>query len=375
MGHLALQGGDRKLIRSTIEGSFTVPSLHDVVRETYERVEREVAWDRAAATVISEVVDAANRHGVLDRLAVALAAERPHVEQLLAIVLRLSSYPGWTVSLERHGFDARGGLEALTSPNGGFFDTARLAHWLIRTERQVCQVRCGTSLGTGFLVGSDLVLTCYHVVAPHLAGAVSNSGVAVRFDYRRDAAGNDPADDAGAWIGITPNWAIPHARYSAADLSLIGEPGSDELDYALLRLARPVGREPPEGEPASRGWVDVSSDRPLPHPGSSVLIVQHPGIAGATPPAQRPLQITFDGGGFRGANATGTRVSYRPSTLPGSSGSPVHDGSLLAVALHHNRGQIDPAATELHLENRGIPLARIRAHLAPEIRSGLVPPP
>ena len=263
-----------------------------------------------------------------------------------------------------HGLDLKAELEALTSAGNPFMDTTRLARWIIGAERHVCRVRCGDAMGTGFLIGPDLVLTCYHVVQGHISGVVSASNVAVLFDYRRDAAGNDPVEDPEAWIGIDATWEIPWSTYTSYDITVAGdEPTVEELDYAILKLKRSPGNDPPPGEPERRGWVDLSANRPLPAGGDPVLIVQHPGIANSSPPAQYPLQIAFATPGFDSAIASGTRVRYRPSTLPGSSGSPVYDRTFAAFALHHNRGQINSAAASLHQNNQGIPVSSVRAHL------------
>lgn len=374
MGKLALKGPDRMRLRYSIEASFSVRELEEVVKQALPQIVNSIPWREPLSTVVSEVIDAASRHARLDVLAVALASERPYVEEFAAIVLTLSTDPGWTLLLQRHGFDVKGGLEALTSPTGGFTDTTRLARWLIRTERQVCRVWCGSELGTGFLVGPDLVLTCYHVVRLYLEKKVTADKVAVLFDYRRDEKGAAPVEDPTKWVGIDATWEVPSSPYAQADISLVGEPADDKLDYALLKLSREVGCETPDGESEARRWVDISMDRALPAQATPILIVQHPGVPNALPPAQHPLQITFDERGFVGATPSGNRVAYRPSTLPGSSGSPVCDRTLSAVALHHNRGQIDPAAAGLYTDNRGIPLAKIRSHLKPAIRGLLVAP-
>ncbi|MCA9993952.1 MAG: hypothetical protein KDE29_23390, partial [Anaerolineales bacterium] len=57
------------------------------------------------------------------------------------------------------------------------------------------------------------------------------------------------------------------------------------------------------------------------------------------------------------------------------SGSPVFDGSLRPVALHHNLGQIHPEMKQLVKNNRGIPLVTIRAALDEQVRQLLVAPP
>jgi len=374
MGHLNLAGADWRLIRSVLESSFDEPTLKALVTQELPRVAAAVVWMQGWSNVVFDAINKANQHGVLDRLLLAAQADRPYRPDLLGVALHLSRRPGWSQPIQANGLEVERALEKLTSPGNPFLDTTRLAQWLIRVERQVCQVRCRDEHGSGFLVAPDLVLTCYHVVEQHLQGSVPASEVQVRFDYRRSAAGVVPPYDSGTWLGIAPAWVIPNARYSQADLTLVGDPVPHELDFALLRLSQQVGRATPDGEEQPRGWVDLSKDPPLPEAESPMLIVQHPGNVNAPPP-QLPLQIAFASPGFDFVDSTGTRIAYKPSTLPGSSGSPVFDRTLAAVALHHNRGQIHPSDVNLARNNRGIPLGKIRAVLEEPVRQLLIPPP
>jgi hypothetical protein len=281
--------------------------------------------------------------------------------------------PLWAVLHGHHGLDVKGALEQLTSIDP-FINTSQLARWILRVERQVCMVRCGAENGTGFLVAPDLVLTCYHVVESHLKGDVPRDAVKVRFDYRVSATGVPPPPYEQDWESLDVHWTIPHAPYSAADLSLVGDPAPGELDFALLRLSSKKGGEVPPGEHGPRGWVDLSSTPHTPTLDAPVLIVQHPGVPNGTPP-QMPLKISFATPGFVHANGNGTRLVYHPSTLPGSSGSPVFDAKLAPVALHHNRGEPHPTHSGLVANNRGVPLAKIRTALDDATRALLVAPP
>jgi hypothetical protein len=374
VGYLDLRA-DRKRAKEAVEPIFTSVQLRNLVKEEYEPLDAEILWEQPRSNLVSDVIDEANRHGVLDRLLIAAAAERDFFVPLRAVILHLSAQPGWTVPVESHGLDVKSGLEQLTSRGDPFLGTTLMADFLTRTERQVCRVRCGEDLGTGFLVGPDLVLTCYHVVQKYLADSTRSVPVQVQFDFRADAKGEVPPQLPAAWLPIDTSWSVPNAPYSSNDVTLNGEPGSDELDYALLKLPAKLGLEPPTNEPVARGWVDVSTDASLPTVGDPITIVQHPEVPESRPITQQPLKFTQASPGYDGVSLSGTRVKYKPSTLPGSSGSPVYDRSFRAFALHHNRGQIDPKAVDLYTNNRGIPLARIRAHLAPDIRKLLLAAP
>jgi hypothetical protein len=373
MGFLELQGNDWKRITGILENSFRLSELERLIGPQFPRIDREIAWGRGLADVVFEITDTANRHGQLDQLLVAATQERQFRPDLRSLVLYFSQRPGWTASFESNGLDVGGALERLTITGDPFVDTTFLAKWIIRVERQVCQVRCGKEHGTGFLVAPDLVMTCYHVVMDHLKGSVDAKDVQVKFDYRRTAPNAEPST-TGPWLNIDPVWDIPHSPYSQADITLKGEPKEDELDFALLKLKHPAGHEPPAGEDGKRGWVDLSAEPQIPEKQAPIMIVQHP-ERDHKPPPQMPLQIAFATPGFESLNSKETRIAYTPSTRPGSSGSPVYDGTLQVVALHHNRGQIHPEAKDLVKNNRGIPLNKIRAALDDDVRAQLIAPP
>jgi hypothetical protein len=376
MGRLTLAPEDWQRIKKALQSSFALRQLDNFVEASFATLYDDVDWRAPAAEVVHDLVARANNRGILDQLLVAVSAVRPDRPDLRALALYYAQQPGWSAALETYGLPLASGLELLTTRGDPFMDTTRLAAFLIRAERQVCQVQCptlnGMGHGTGFLVGPDLVLTCYHVVKGHLAEGFGADQVRVRFDYRCAADGTAPPYTSGEWLPIDPAWNIPRSPPSKADILLLGEPKQDELDFALLKLQRRIGAEPPPGETAPRGWVDLSTDPPVPPRQAPVLIVQHPGTGQSNPP-QHPLKVAI-APGFEGPNGNGTRFIYTPSTLQGSSGSPVFGPDYRAVAMHHNRGT-PPDVAGLVKSNRGIPLAKIRAALAPEIRARLIPPP
>ncbi|HPM24752.1 MAG TPA: serine protease, partial [Phycisphaerae bacterium] len=263
-------------------------------------------------------------------------------------------------------------LQQKIGPGNPFHSADELERWIAAVKHQVCRVRCVVTKGepkhgTGFLVAADLVLTNYHVVRPYLEGHVPATAVTVCFDYLETASGRVPLDDPGAWIAIDPEWAVPNAPYSQADLSGQGSPAPDELDFALLKLTGCPGHAMLADEARVRGWIDVSADVPVPLVNSPAWIVQHPDMGSG----QLTVQVAQSERSFSGLNANGTRIIYRTSTLGGSSGSPVFDDRLRAVAVHH----AETRAPATDRTNQGIPLAAIRAALPDDVRQLLVAPP
>lgn len=279
---IRLEPGDMGAIRTAFATTFNVMSLNQFVTARNPEIADQVGWfglNIGLDAVVAQVVEEANRRGVLDRLISDAVTEFPDRPDLRALVLHLSRRPGWGVDRRAHGLDvdkALESLEALTAPGKPFVPARQMANWLMHVERQVCQITCGPQSGSGFLVGDDLVLTCYHVVQAKLNG---DAPVSVRFDYHESIDGKV---NAGPPLTLDDAWPIPNARYGQADVTLKGEPESGELDYALLKLAAAAGREALEGGRA-RGWVDLAGDLPTPDPHSPILIVQHPGNASPPP--------------------------------------------------------------------------------------------
>src|SRR5262249_22647698 len=151
---------------------------------------------------------------------------------------------------------------------------------------------------------------------------------------------------------VGPGWLVAHAKYSRVDPGdQGGEPQLNELDYALIRLASPVGDSPGQTGTAKRGWVSVSATPPVVQPNDILFIVQHPN--------GEPLKLAV--GAVLERNRSGTRVRYDANTQPGSSGSPCFDAKLDLIALHHAG---DPAWKHPPRYNQGIPIERIVDQLA-----------
>ncbi len=256
----------------------------------------------------------------------------------------------------------------------------RLGAILGRVCRVEVQATQGTSYGTGFLVGPDMVLTNYHVVEPVLKSWPSASAetVTCRFDFEKHADGT-VRDGREAKLDATK--AIRSSPYSNLDnipYPKTEEPDRDCLDYALLWLKEPVGNQPigssPEPAAKPRGWI-TPPKIPYGFGSRELYIVQHP--------RGQPIKLALDTSALEaragdtvqyGPNALRTRVLYRTNTDHGSSGSPCFGPAWELAALHH-AGDPDYHLAHTPQYNQGIPIDTVEADLKERHLVELAPMP
>jgi V8-like Glu-specific endopeptidase len=287
----------------------------------------------------------------------------PRNDRLLAIYRKYGLAPG--VSAQQGGVEVQGvqavgdGLQQTIRLKLPTFDFAVWREKMALVEGRVCRVELnGNAAGTGFLVGPDAVLTNYHVLESVLTGATPPETVRCRFDYK---ILSDGSRLEGTVVGLHPtDWKTDASPPSAAERTLRPEeppPTGEELDYALVKLARSVANEPVTAkggtEAPRRGWVTV--------PTFPTALLAHMPLMIAQYPDGKPLKLAVDTDAVIGTVADGNRVRYATNTDHGSSGSPVFDMDWKLVALHHLG---DPAVSSMPARyNQGVPIARIRARL------------
>jgi hypothetical protein len=161
--------------------------------------------------------------------------------------------------------------------------------------------------------------------------------VRCRFDYRQTSDGLEVAAGKQTEVRLSASqWLVDSRPPSASDWNPeLGDAGSRELDYALIRLADPVGEDPIGGSTADplaepRGWITPPEPAPQVVGGNQLFMLQHPN--------GEPLQLAIGSVGV--FNASGTRVRHTANSKDGSSGSPCLNADLQLVALHHAH---DPA--------------------------------
>lgn len=344
---LELDNTQRRALRKILASAFSRRALERLASDFLsERYDNLVRGGGTLEDDAFDLIEACRQRGWLDRLVRGVIAERPEsgAADLEAFRVELglsSSAAGKPV------------LEKLVGKNRALFDVEAWRAKLAEQEWRVCQVRKdGAPAGTAFLIAKDAVLTNHHVMASAIAAASADNFSFV-FDYRRTSRGD--AVHPGTSVAPAKDWLAASSPHSAVDLETDPKsraPREDELDFAIVELARPIGEEPPfgakNGEP--RGWIALTQE---PYP-----FATRPGLAILQHPSGDPLKLALDPGALGALDPSGLRVRYDLPTLGGSSGSPVFDAETFRLVALHHAG--DPAYAAKY--NQGVPTSKIAAH-------------
>jgi hypothetical protein len=311
--------------------------------------------------VVTELIAWALREGRLEELIQQARNRNPGNPDLKAF---------WQWYISSNPTQPQREMERIVRRGNPLLDVVQWRTRLAALEAQVCRIEIpddlDTTYGTGFLVGPDLVLTNYHVMASVIRDPTLAPSVTLLFDYKQLDDGKTL--NSGCKYGLAAaDWLVDQSPPSEADLLVTPQdqlPGEDELDYALLRLEAEIGSRPVDSRrqeenppPPLRGWIKMSSDLYPFTADSPLLILQHPDAA--------PLKLALDMDAIlnvdttgKGLNGNGTRVRYRTNTEGGSSGSPCFNHKWDLVALHHSG---DPNFAETHRPqyNEGIPITGV----------------
>lgn len=382
-----LSGHDVERVCDVIASAFTQDELDRLLYGRLDLDRRLLVADGPFLTVVHDVVRVAQRLGKEAALIVEVAEARPsrpdaqelyelYVGSLLDEGRQKALDEARLSAIERFGLGPRvslqkAGVQQLIHPatvgNPGLqrrvrqdLPSVNMALWaeqILRLGAQVCRVEIqGSGVGTGFLVGPNTLLTNHHVLADVIESPSMARDVLLRFDCRLLRTGL-PA--AGTTVRLAENeWLLDSSPPSAGERQDDPDamlPTVDELDYALLRLARPIGLErlrEQVAESSVRGWVYLRATEPAIAVGMPLAIVQH----------QRslPLTLALDTSAVLSVNANRTRVRYSTNTDEGSSGSPCFDIQLGIIAIHHYGDPLHDRAGY----NQGVPIETIRQRLA-----------
>lgn len=230
---------------------------------------------------------------------------------------------------------SRSALQRLVNASSKPVNLGDFFRGIDRVRHALCRICTPAVAGTGFLIGRRTVLTNFHVVENAVKQQRAGADIVCEFDFfERNSV---PVRRFG--LGGT-GWLGPCKHYSQSDLTGVGVPGPDELDFAIIHLDRPV-------EP-DRVALELPFTPPIIGMHDFVYIAQHPDGEEAQLAVGQVVDIP----------GSGLRYRYDVTTEPGSSGSPVLDFALRLVGLHH---AADPGTNPRF--NQGIPISRIRRAL------------
>jgi len=275
-------------------------------------------------------------------------------------------------------------LQALITEHEPFLSSADMIELLPKVARRVCAVALGIPykkiMGSGFLIAQDVVITNYHVIEPFLPKNQQTgefepkepgSKIFFLFDYLRAPKPNipPPATVRGTiCVTAAENWYV----YGREKLRDDGKPNcpkevkNNELDYVLIRLAKPVGALSfRTGGGAIRGWLSLEEEIETDDPGKRILVVQHP--------EERPQ--LFDIGDYIEMDPSKTRVRYSVNTAKGSSGGAAigTDGRLFALHNAEVENNAPNALAAPRRVNQGVRIDLITKDIGPKLPKPPVP--
>ena len=368
-----LTGPEQLVWRDALFNAFSVLEFSELLKYRLDdRIDKYASLFNPTENVVGEVVDAYQRRDWEDRLIAKAIEARP----ANAALLKLASTKAAAAEFQLPGNAAPddANLERLIRDTNSFLD---LSKWLDKAgelQVRVCRLEIpaiggGTIYGTGFLVAPDMVMTNWHVVrciiaeedkdASYTGPRAHAADLTCRFDYKLLANG---LESKGTVFKLSENWRVTSSPNNPAGR----EPQADELDCAVIRLAKPAGSLPvgdSNNIPGDRrGWIELPGTQPNFKPHSPLFIIEHPDGA--------PLKLALDTDAIQSVNANRTRVRYSTNTEPGSSGAPCFDHDWNLVALHHSGDpnfEVDHAPTY----NQGIPIDAIVSYLKVQKIAGL----
>ena len=222
--------------------------------------------------------------------------------------------------------------------------------------------------GTGILVGEDLVLTAFHTLEQHISSnghqPIAGGRLFAFFEHIGLGAAIDPEAQTPPdvlKVAFHADWLVGSCAHMPDDGKFL-HPSDEQkaqlcehLDFALIRLAEPVGRHTRQFSGGVRRlWWDINKHSGQYLDDERIIIPQH--INGL------PQRIDF--GRYCEAESnydtSRTRIRYNTETDGGASGAPCFNQRFEFVGLHN--AAFRPEGIDLK-RNQGIRADRILARL------------
>lgn len=328
----------RRAVESGRSYDLAAELLHDPGRAWFHQPLRDLLGERLPRANTLLVY----RHG-----SPADPAER---EALLESVDTSASAPQVVEPVVTAGQD--GSLQTLNVPGAGMPSQSDAIVLELNARHRLALIRRGGApVGTGFLVGPDLLLTAAHVVrgrgVPRDEDCAELEAVFDFYDVRRTKA------ETG--VPVPFSRLLRYSLPTDAEMRVRVDAPGDRLDYALIQLGSRIGDERrPDGE--VRGYFRLKRERPdLSRIG--LTYVYHFPVGEYIGKVWTTGALALTGGG--------DRIRYTTNTLAGSSGGLVITPDGRPVAMHNYGAARD---------NQGVPLWRI-AHAVSDLLGGAGLPP
>jgi hypothetical protein len=343
-----------------VDTAYTLDEFDHILQITFSRTLRSCTRDGTSLEQFFNTGTKFLREGNFLELVKAVADKRPRrrdiTEYYQRILARLGDR-GRAPSPEEQSttieeLPVESGVQKPVDPNKGDWDPMELAEWLPAAVRKVCLFGIqDQAVGTGFLVGCDLVITAYHNISPIVdEKKYRPEDVRLTFGYvyKKDRITLQERKTYSLQPG---DWLVASSPSDPSEMDrrqrAREDPSPDHLDYALLRVADSPGNEMISG--SRRGWFQIVAPVPLPVVKTHLYLLHHP--------AREPLKFS-EGNDVIRLSQSGSRVDYKTNTRGGSSGAPCFDKDHRLIALH-NYGQANSSASAQDGFNRGIPMATI----------------
>ncbi len=311
---------DEETFRDALVDTFTQDDLDALTTFGLGfSLDRKINTARGLEGIAKDLVIWCKKNGQLARLYLAAVKRSPDSPALKAFTARLrqrtldfhnARRPAYRLSPDaastphmlpalQEGWTTESALQAMVTnyPDAG--TKAGGKEWAAELQNamgRVCKVlRNGSGIGTGFLVGPDLVMTCAHVFPP----------------------GTPPAD----WSVVFDYLSAEQTLASLPALAVMAECAhstTDQFDFVVLRIDPAVkGQNRGFFSPAD---YNVSDGEPM-------FLLQ-------MPKADQPVSLNV--GVLADANENTGQIAYTANTAPGSSGSPVFNAAWQLVAMHYH---------------------------------------
>ena len=339
-----LQGRDFKALSEALRDAYrTPPELQRMLKFQMDlSLFDHTPWNADYATIVFDLLQHTESHNITGDLVLSARSSNPKNVPLLRFAQKHQA------AVEAPGKSA---LEAILNPHNIMFDVVKFRERLGEIEGQVCRIELAADepLGTGFLLGPDVIMTNWHVMKGAITDGASPDHFTARFGYKKMSDGT-----VAEGTTFKVKEVIDSSPPTSWELNPSSEkvvPTDEQMDYALIRVEGKPGfqsiqhGETPDPEAPERGWIKWPSNPETDFDTNKVLfVVQHP--------KGRTMKLTANT--VDELNVNNTRVKYQNDTEEGSSGSPCFNANWDLVALHHSG---DPAYFARF--NQGIPLQNI----------------